>query len=131
MGLLAAGPPALTPEESGQMRYRVTDLLDDLIGSEDQAETLFITAELASAVPQLVLAHQRCWLGRGKWAVRAFRDRDAAAASEWTSAVKIVITTGNKKPLIALVERSLESAGGRNFEGWYVPGEKGPEAGTG
>lgn len=44
--LTAAGPPMLSADEIDDRRYAITDLLDDLAGSSDQSERLFIATEL-------------------------------------------------------------------------------------
>jgi predicted nucleotidyltransferase len=53
--LTAAGPPMASAEEIDDCRYAITDLLDDLVGSTDQSERLFIATELVRRTGELAL----------------------------------------------------------------------------
>ncbi len=68
--LAAAGPPPVSAEEIDDRRYAITDLLDDLSGSADQSERLFIATELVGRTGELALAIGGSWSGGGKWLAR-------------------------------------------------------------
>ncbi|MCZ9342988.1 nucleotidyltransferase domain-containing protein, partial [Streptomyces sp. TRM76130] len=63
--LVAAGPPPVPAEEIDDRRYAITDLLDDLAGSTDQDERLFIATELVRRTGELALAASASWNGGG------------------------------------------------------------------
>lgn len=69
--LTAAGPPGVSAEEIDDRRYAITDLLDDLSGSTDQGEQLFIATELARRTGELALAIGGSWNASGKWLARS------------------------------------------------------------
>lgn len=118
------GPDPLTPEATERLRYTVTDLLDDLLGSTRSDESLLIANDLAVASARLVLLHNRRWIGTGKWLVRALRDFDPALATRLASSLRQFYVEGQKETLIAFAEAALEPVGGRLFEGYYASGKK-------
>lgn len=118
---LAAGPAPLTEAEIAQFRYRLTDLHDDLSGSADAIETLFIGAELAALASEFILAYNRQWVGRGKWIPRAMQRHDPALAGELAAAMRALAQQGDPAPLIDFVAAALEPAGGRLFDGYRLP----------
>ncbi|WP_328333370.1 nucleotidyltransferase domain-containing protein [Streptomyces sp. NBC_00455] len=68
--LTTAGPPSAPGEELDERRYAITDLLDDLAGSADQTERLFMVNELSRRAGELALAIAGSWGGGGKWLAR-------------------------------------------------------------
>jgi hypothetical protein len=80
--LTAAGPPAVSAEEIDNRRYAITDLLDDLAGSADQGERLFIATELVRRTSELALDIGGSWGGAasGWHAVLRPRRRGSACA---------------------------------------------------
>lgn len=66
-GLIDAGPEPLSAAETNNLRYAITDILDDLLGSQRHDESLFIAYDLAVTATELILSYHQQWLGRGKW----------------------------------------------------------------
>lgn len=119
-----AGPDPLTPETSERLRYTVTDLLDDLLGSTRPDESLFIANDLAIASARLALLYNRRWIGTGKWLVRALRDFDPALAEQLGASLRLFYVEGQKEALIAFADAALAPVGGRLFEGYHASGKK-------
>ncbi len=117
VALLAEGPDPLTATESEVWRYRITDLLDDLVDATG-AEGLFIASALVSAVAEFQLRVVRHWWGRGKWMLRQLRDWDADAADELVAAWSRFSQVGSSDRLIAYCDRVLLPVGGRLFDGF-------------
>lgn len=120
--LIAAGPRTLTDAEREDLRYGLTDVLDDLDGTMDRAEGLFIAHEVAEASARLLLLVNNRWVGRGKWMVRALRRFDQQAAQRLDAALLTYYRAEDKAALIAFAASTLELAGGRAFEGYYRSG---------
>ncbi|NUS43837.1 MAG: nucleotidyltransferase domain-containing protein [Mycobacteriaceae bacterium] len=122
---LSMGPDPLTDQELRSARYRITDLLDDLIGSKDRAERLMIATTLWQATADLVLTGNRRWTGSGKWLHReldAFdRSTGTAHAHALSSAVESV-AAGVIEPMVDAVTEALDQFGGRLFDGYIVRG---------
>ena len=74
--LLKKGPEVWSIEMIEMKRYMVTDTLDDLIGSTNRAEELFIANELAYVLHEFVLRTNAQWIGSSKWIVRALNQFD-------------------------------------------------------
>lgn len=125
--LIAAGPPRLSDAEREVLRYALTDVLDDLLGTVDRAEGLFIAHEVAEASAKLLLLINNHWIGRGKWLIRALRRFDEQGAQRLEAALSAYYRTEDKSGLVAFARSTLEQAGGPVFEGFYRSGRRSDE----
>lgn len=111
---LAEGPEPLTPTERDQVRYMLTDLLDDYLhatGEERPVVAAGLWLESGSAA--LNLADH--WVGTGKWRLRELRDLDDRLADRWLAA---------RENPADFAREVLERAGGPLFEGHKLAGER-------
>ena len=115
--LVAAGPPAVSADEIDDLRYGITDLLDDLSGSSDQAERLFIATELARRTGELALAIGGSWNGGGKWLARRLETTAPGLGMRLHHAVREALD-GQVEPLLGVVDDVLGQAGGRLWHGY-------------
>jgi hypothetical protein len=115
--LAAAGPPVVPAEEIDDCRYAITDLLDDLSGSTDQGEQLFIATELARRTGELALAMGGSWNGGGKWLARRLQTTAPGLGTRLHHAVREVLG-GRVEPLIGVVDEVLGQVGGRLWDGY-------------
>lgn len=115
--LTAAGPPTVSAEEIDDRRYAITDLLDDLSGSTDQGERLFIATELARRTGELALAIGGSWNGGGKWLARRLESTAPGLSMRLHHAVREVLD-GQIEPLLDVVDEVLGQAGGRLWDGY-------------
>lgn len=122
--VLRQGPPPLTPEEIEDLRYGITDALDDFLGCDRPEEGIFVAAQLAEKTADLILLRHRQWLGRGKWLLRALRRHDPTLAGRLAAALQEYARHGDKGGLVAFVDEALAPAGGRLFEGYYRAGPR-------
>ena len=118
--LLAEGPPPLSKLEVDQARYALTDALDDFLSAQDEAETVFVANWLAVAATDLMLDHHRQWRGNGKWLPRALRRLDPALVDQLLAALQALYREGDREPLVAYVDQSLDLVGGRLWEGFRL-----------
>jgi hypothetical protein len=116
-----AGPPAVTEDDVRDLRYTVTDLLDDLRGDNDGDESLLIGPSLASEVATLFLTINGAWRSEGKWLLRRLRDTDPTVADRFVLALR-AHQRGDAEPLIAFAEEILEASGGPLFDGYRASG---------
>jgi GNAT superfamily N-acetyltransferase len=116
--VLAAGPGPLPPDEVDRARYRLTDLLDDLVHAvaDDERTAITGTGWVAAADGALRLGGH--WVGTGKWLLRELRDMDPALADRWLAAA------GSADRLAAFVREVLDAAGGPLFDGYRAAGER-------
>jgi hypothetical protein len=120
--LLAAGPAPLDQEEMLLLRYGLTDLLDDFVGSVRESEVAYLAASLLLATSERYLAFTGRWLAGGKALDRALRVADAAFADRLKAAHHAAIIDGDKEPLIAVTTEVLSLAGGPLLAGYRQSG---------
>jgi hypothetical protein len=109
--VIAAGPPPLSRPELDWARYGLTDTLDDLAGSNDQAEIAVIGWHVWMQTAELALALAGHWSGSGKWLLRELRDADPELAA------RMVAALGNPAALTSAADEVLARAGGRLWDG--------------
>lgn len=122
--LIDRGPEPLTQAELDGRRYMLTDLLDDLIGSDKPIETPFIAAKLLEDSIDLLLAVNGHWSGRSKWLARALEALDPDLIRQAVGAIEVLHRVGDRKPLIDFAEVALKAAGGRLWEGYSQAGKR-------
>ncbi|TLS38194.1 nucleotidyltransferase domain-containing protein [Pseudalkalibacillus caeni] len=118
--MLLEGPEPWTAEQTALARYSITDLLDDLEGSREPAEDLFIVNNLAYNLHEFILRTNRQWIGQGKWIVRALRNYDQELADRFVLAFDSFYLSREKRELIAFTDQILDQYGGRLFEGFSL-----------
>jgi len=116
--VIDAGPAALTDEERAQRRYRLTDLLDDLRGTSDSVEIVFIASQLLDLAGELALLSERRWIGGGKWLARHLAAASDDFANRLADAFRLLLATDDKQPMIEVVSAILYMAGGPLTEGF-------------
>ncbi|GHF76781.1 nucleotidyltransferase domain-containing protein [Streptomyces thermodiastaticus] len=119
--LTAAGPPPAPAEEIDDRRYALTDLLDDLAGSDDPGERLCIATELVRRTGELALALAGSWNGTGKWLARCLEKAAPGLSTRLQHGLSEVLS-GRVEPLMAVVEEVLGQAGGRLWVGYQRAG---------
>jgi hypothetical protein len=115
--LIAAGPPPVSDAERDGARYLVSDLLDDLRGATDPAETTFVAIRAVDAIARLALSIAGWWLGTGKWLGRRLREADPATHDALVAGLRAA-TIGDIAPLVVTGEAVLAAAGGPLLVGY-------------
>ncbi len=118
--ILENGPEKWSEEMIRTKRYFITDALDDLIGSQNRAEELFIANTLADLVHEFVLRTNSQWIGSSKWMIRALNQYDETFTEEFVDAFQSFYQTGEKIKVVQIVDKVLEPHGGRLFEGFSL-----------
>jgi len=118
--LLKRGPEVWSVKTIEMKRYMITDALDDLIGTTNRAEELFIANTLADAIHEFYLRTNGQWIGASKWIVRALNQFDESFARTFVQAFDVFYKTGSKDEIITLADKMLKPYGGRLFEGFSL-----------
>ncbi|RDZ13347.1 nucleotidyltransferase domain-containing protein [Priestia megaterium] len=118
--LLEKGPEKWPEETIRLKRYFISDALDDLIGSLNPGESLFIANTLAYITHEFVLRTNGHWIGDSKWIVRSLNDYNKSFSKEFVEAFDTFYKTGSKDKVIQLVDKVLAPHGGRLFEGFSL-----------
>ncbi|GAA3197643.1 MULTISPECIES: nucleotidyltransferase domain-containing protein [Streptomyces] len=103
---LADGPAPATAAETDALRYELTDLLDDLAGTDDAGEAAFVAARVLTKTAQLALLTARHWQGNGKWLLRELRTARPDLAARLTAAA------GDPAALAQAARATLREVGG-------------------
>lgn len=122
---LAAGPAPLTEDELAMQRYRVSDLLADLLGADSNDVRTAVAALLWQEAAALLLTGERRWSGTGKGLLRELATYDEDQATTYAVTLPAALraaTTGDVAPLTAVVDKILAPYGGRLFEGFRLTG---------
>ncbi len=118
--VLKKGPAPWTKETINMKRYFITDLLDDLIGSEKRSETIYIANTLVEHLHVFVLRVNQQWIGSSKWIDRALRHWDVNIANQFILALEDIYLKNDKATLISLTENILSPYGGLFFSGFSL-----------
>ena len=118
--LLEKGPEKWPEETIRLKRYFISDALDDLIGSSNKGESLFIANTLAYITHEFVLRTNGHWIGDSKWIVRSLNNYNKSFSKEFVEAFDTFYKTGSKDTVIQLVDKVLAPHGGRLFEGFSL-----------
>ena len=100
--LLKKGPKVWSIKTIEMKRYMITDALDDLIGSTNREEELFIVNTLADAIHEFVLRTNGQWIGASKWIVRALNQFDEKFAGSLYKHSMHFIKQATKMQLLTL-----------------------------
>lgn len=114
--MLAQGPRLKGSDFDG-LRYRVSDLADDLRGDRPPVEIRAIAAHLYPQLTDLMLLGRGTWTGRGKWGPRLlFRSKPELAAA-LDLAFQCAVA-GDPAPMLLLCDAELALHGGAYFAGY-------------
>jgi predicted nucleotidyltransferase len=116
--LVAQGPPDRAPAELDALRYHLTAAMDDLTGSPDGDEVVFIGHDVLALASELELAHQRAWTGRGRWLHHWLEVANPDAARRLAAAAREL--QADRAPLVAAASNVLERVGGPLQEGYRL-----------
>ncbi|SHJ84533.1 Nucleotidyltransferase domain-containing protein [Anaerobranca californiensis DSM 14826] len=115
--ILKKGPRELSPKEIDNYRYTITTLLEDLKGSENHYEGIFIVNKLSMLLAEFIMRLNRRWIGDGKWAYKLLKEFDEEIADKFTESFSQFYSNDNKEHIIRFTEEILVPVGGLLFEG--------------
>jgi hypothetical protein len=115
--LLRQGPPPVSAEHVEDLRYGLSDLLDDLTGATDVDESTAIATRVFTETALLALTLHGAWLGTGKWLARHLRAADPGLHDTLMAAFRTAVA-GEKAALTEVTGEVLDRAGGRLMEGY-------------
>lgn len=118
--LLAKGPADWSEDTICTKRYFITDTLDDLIGSNKRAESIFIVNTLAEQVHEFALRTNGQWIGSSKWIIRSLERFNPLFAEEYFQAFDTFYKYRDKELIVELIDKVLQPYGGRLFEGFSI-----------
>jgi len=118
--VIAAGPPALSPEDRQGLRYRITDLLDDLRAPRSPEEQIATGALLFPALADYYFRAHGMWSATGKSIPRALTAADGTMAARFSRSFDDLFKAGDPAAVIVLAEDLVRPDGGLLFDGYRV-----------
>ncbi|OGX68106.1 MAG: hypothetical protein A2189_09405 [Paenibacillus sp. RIFOXYA1_FULL_44_5] len=113
------GPAEWSFDEMNQIRYEISEYLDDLHQNRPFGENVFIMSRLCTLLPQFILRTRDKWTGDGKWQYRMLKQADEELSKRFVLALQELFQTQNPGMLVQLAEELLEPYGGRLYEGVF------------
>jgi hypothetical protein len=118
--VIEAGPAALDADSERQLRYFVSDLLDDLRDPRSPDEMIAAGARLYELLATYVLRRRRLWSAKGKAIPRRLGQVDPELGAMFGDAFAALFAHGTAEPVVRLGEEVLREAGGPLFEGFRI-----------
>ncbi|NEA32042.1 nucleotidyltransferase domain-containing protein [Streptomyces sp. SID13031] len=123
---ILAGPPPLSPQDLAMLRYKVSDLLEDLIGADSNDVRTAVAAILWQDAANLLLTGAQHWTGTGKGLLRELIEYDGTHATNYATALPAALRAaadGKPAAMISTVDAILAAHGGRLFAGFRLSGD--------
>jgi hypothetical protein len=116
--VIDTGPPALTDDALRQMRYEISDALDDIRAPRSYEEAVATGAGLLEALANLYFRGNGRWSAAGKSIPRKLALADPGLAARFNSAFEALFRRGDAGPVVALGDDLLLTIGGPLFDGY-------------
>lgn len=115
--VLEKGPPRLSKKDLDQMRYAITDLLDDIRDPRSGAELMATGSRLYELLADFYFRAQNIWSAKGKAIPRRLEALDSEFAERFLASFQSLFRDEDPAPVIQLTETLLGAYGGTLFEG--------------
>jgi hypothetical protein len=113
--LIEAGPPKLSEEDLRRMRYRITDLVDDIRHPCSKGELIASGTLLYSELADFYFRSQNYWSAKGKTIPRRLKQVAPDFYKRFCGAFEALFVSGKHGPVITLAEEVLQPYGGFLF----------------
>lgn len=115
---LEYGPMPWSSSEVDLARYRITETIEDLKGSNERCELWFTANKLVQLICEFHLRVNRQWIGEGKHLYRLLKSYDPRIAQELESALSLFYDKNNSEAFIALCLNTIAPYGGPLLDGF-------------
>ncbi len=122
--VINSSPPKLSEENLRQMRYTITDLINDLRQPRSQDEAIATGTLLYEALANGYLRVNGHWKAKGKSIPRKLKLVDSDLYSQFCDSFAELFARGETEKVIALTEEILKPVGGFLFEGYQQDADK-------
>ena len=116
--IIDAGPPALTQQEIDRQRFELTNLVDDLRGTQDVTVKNAVLSVLHETLGNFHLRSQGYWSGHGKALLRCLWNTDKAFTARYVQEFEAAFSDHDITSILALTTDVLEPFGGRLWDGY-------------
>lgn len=115
--LFERGPEPLTTERIDAHRYGISDLLEDLVGAEDDRQRLAIGVRLYEQLSDFYFRSQGRWSPAGKWIPRLMAE-EGGVGGDFLAAFDALFRDDDPAPILAWARSLLALHGGPLFDGY-------------
>jgi hypothetical protein len=119
-----AGPPTWSKEELDRSRFVITDVLDDILCSQNRAAQIASTARFYELLAEFYFRAQNKWSASGKTILQFLKKQDYDLACLYRDAFDDVFKRGHTQQLNELVRKILEPYGGLLWEEYRADAPK-------
>ena len=117
-------PPKISKQKLDQMRYGITDLINDLRDPRSKEELTATATELYNALADFYFRANGLWSAKNKGVPRVLRKNNPKLCVEYCESFEELFAEGNQQKVIKLTEKILEPHGGFLFEGLKLDAPK-------
>lgn len=115
--VINSGPPKLDEESLRQMRYNITNLIDDIRHPRSKTELVATGTALYDALANCYLRTNNFWAAKDKSIPRKLKQANPEFSLRFCSNFERLFADGQTEEVIALSEEILEPVGGFLFDG--------------
>lgn len=115
--VINSAPPKLSEETLRQMRYNITNLIDDIRQPRSKFETVATGTALYAALANCYLLTNDLWTANDKSIPRKLKLANPEFCTRFCAGFDKLFADGQTEQVIALAEEVLEPVGGFLFEG--------------
>lgn len=118
--VIEMGPPPLSTKDRDNLRYAITELVDDLREPRSTEELVASASRLYELLANFYLRTNTLWSGRGKSIPRALQKANPNLHGKFTSSFDNLFRNSDARNVIALAEELLAPDGGFLFDGYRL-----------
>lgn len=116
--LLDKGPAPLSDDADHNIRYTITDLVDDLRNPRSKSEAIASGVRLYEVLADYYFRSLKVWSASGKSIPRRLRTVDAEMARKFENGFEALFSNGLTDDVISLAQELVAPYGGFNFDGY-------------
>lgn len=116
--VLREGPPPLSEGEIQDLRYHISELIDDIREPRSKQELIAAATLAYNELANYYFRASRNWTGSGKALLKRMRKTDPVFARRFSEAFDVLFAAGQPARVIELAEELLAQQGGFLFDGY-------------
>jgi predicted nucleotidyltransferase len=114
------GPQIVSLEQLNNLRYYITDLVDDLRDCRNDSEMMSIGVRLYETLSEFIFRSSKEWSAKGKWISRRLKVINPHLEAEFMNVFDILFVKKDAHSLIQFSEKVLNKHGGFLFDGFKL-----------
>ena len=116
--VLQQGPPPMTGEQNKDLRYHISELLDDIREPRNRQEQIASGVLIYNELMNFYFRSRNIWTSHGKIGFRKLKKVDAKLAMRFSEAFDLLFASGQAPKVVEIAQEILEPQGGFLFDGY-------------